>query len=330
MRTITELRLEELTSGNAAMRRCLQLASYAAKTDAPVLILGRTGTGKTLLAHAIHNSSARANGPFVSFNASAMSDSLLESELFGHERGAFTGALQAHKGKFEIAHSGTLFLDEISDMSALAQAKILRAVEYGEFERVGGERLYRSNARIISATNCSLPERITAGKFREDLYHRIDGLVLVIPQLCERPEDLPSLIAMELKAAAAELGKSIISIHPAAMDMLLRHPWPGNLRELYHTMRSVALFCEGEVVRPEHISFCHDVAPKPFSQSPPGETSLSTERAINGADLSLAAVLYHHVRRVYEMTNHNQRETAKLLGISRGKLARHLRAAAPK
>jgi transcriptional regulator with PAS, ATPase and Fis domain len=330
MRTITELRLEELTSGNAAMRRCLQLASYAAKTDVPVLILGRTGTGKTLLAHAIHNSSARANGPFVSFNASAMSDTLLESELFGHERGAFTGALQAHKGKFEIAHSGTLFLDEISDMSALAQAKILRAVEYGEFERVGGERLYRSNARIISATNCSLPERIRAGKFREDLYHRIDGLVLLIPQLCERPEDLPSLIAMELKAAAAELGKSIISIHPAAMDMLLRHPWPGNLRELYHTMRSIALFCEGEVVRPEHISFCHDVAPQPVPQSLSGETLLSSEPAINGADLSLAAVLYHHVRRVYDMTNHNQRETAKLLGISRGKLARHLRTAAPK
>jgi DNA-binding NtrC family response regulator len=237
---------------------------------------------------------------------------------------------QAHKGKFEIAHSGTLFLDEISDMSALAQAKILRAVEYGEFERVGGERLYRSNARIISATNCSLSERIRAGKFREDLYHRIDGLVLMIPQLCERPEDLPSLIAMELKAAAAELGKSIISIHPVAMDMLLRHPWPGNLRELYHTMRSVALFCEGEVVRPEHISFYDDVAPNPVPQSPAGETLLSREGAINGADLSLAAVLYHHVRRVYNMTNHNQRETAELLGISRGKLARHLRAAAPK
>jgi transcriptional regulator with GAF, ATPase, and Fis domain len=242
MRTITDLRLEELTSRNAVMRRCLQLASFAAKSDVPVLILGRTGTGKTLLAQAIHNSSARAKGPFVSFNASAMSDTLLESELFGHERGAFTGALQVHRGKFETAHTGTLFLDEIADMSPLAQAKILRAVEYGEFERVGGERLHRSNVRIISATNCSLHERIAAGKFREDLYHRLDGLVLLIPPLCERQEDLPSLIAMELEAAAAEIGKRITSIHPAAMEMLQNHSWPGNLRELYHTMRSVASF----------------------------------------------------------------------------------------
>lgn len=325
MRTITDLRLEELTSRNSAMRRCLQLASFAAKSDAPVLILGRTGTGKTLLAHAIHNSSARANGPFVSFNASAMSDTLLESELFGHERGAFTGAMHVHRGKFETAHTGTLFLDEIADMSPLAQAKILRAVEYGEFERVGGERLHRSNVRIISATNCSLRERIAVGKFREDLYHRLDGLVLLIPPLCERQEDLPSLIAMELEAAAAEIGKRITSIHPAAMEMLLKHAWPGNLRELYHTMRSVALFCDGKVVRPEHVSFYHD---------------LSVERPRNGAErlaerdeaanqFALDVIIREHVRRVYEMSDCNQRETARILRISRGKLSRHLRGLAP-
>ena len=190
-----------------------------------------------------------------------MSDTLLESELFGHERGAFTGAQQAHKGKFEIAHNGTLFFDEIADMSPLAQAKILRAIEYGEFERVGGEQMHRSDARIISATNCSLRERIRDGKFREDLYHRLDGLVLLIPSLRERVEDLPSLIAVELKAAAAEAGKRITSIHPAAMEMLLRYEWPGNLRELRHTMRSVALFCEGKVVQPEHVIFQRDLAP---------------------------------------------------------------------
>ena len=325
MRTITDLRLEELTSRNSAMRRCLQLASFAAKSDAPVLILGRTGTGKTLLAHAIHNSSARANGPFVSFNASAMSDTLLESELFGHERGAFTGAMHVHRGKFETAHTGTPFLDEIADMSPLAQAKILRAVEYGEFERVGGERLHRSNVRIISATNCSLRERIAVGKFREDLYHRLDGLVLLIPPLCERQEDLPSLIAMELEAAAAEIGKRITSIHPAAMEMLLKHAWPGNLRELYHTMRSAALFCDGKVVRPEHVSFYHD---------------LSVERPRNGAErlaardeaanqFALDVIIREHVRRVYEMSDRNQREAARILRISRGKLSRHLRGLAP-
>ena len=146
------------------MARCLRLAALAAKSDVPVVLLGETGTGKTLLAHAIHNSSARAAQAFVSFNASAMSDTLLESQLFGHERGAFTGAQQAVKGKFELANSGTLFLDEISEMSPLAQVKILRVLEYGEFERLGSERMLKCDVRIICATNCSLRERVSRGK----------------------------------------------------------------------------------------------------------------------------------------------------------------------
>jgi transcriptional regulator with PAS, ATPase and Fis domain len=238
-RAITDLRLEELTSGNALMRRCLRLASFAAKSDAPVLILGRTGTGKTLLAHAIHNSSHRSKGP----------------------------------------------------------------------------------------SNSSLRERIAAGKFREDLHHRLDGLVLLIPPLRERVEDLPSLIAMELEAAAAEIGKSIKSIHPAAMEMLLRHEWPGNLRELYHTMRSVVLFCEGEVVRPEHISFDRDLAPEASQNG--AEAPTIQQHATPSTNLSLETVMREHVRRVYELSDRNQRETARLLGISRGKLARHLRGTAP-
>src|SRR5450631_2657734 len=155
-RPLSRARVEDLTTANEAMARCLRLAALAAKSEVPVVLLGETGTGKTLLAHAIHNSSARANEPFISFNASAMSDTLLESQLFGHERGAFTGAEKAVKGKFELADKGTLFLDELADMSLLAQAKILRAIEYGEFERLGSERMLRSNARVISATNCSL------------------------------------------------------------------------------------------------------------------------------------------------------------------------------
>src|SRR3954465_14399482 len=142
-RALSKLRVEDLTTANDAMKRCLRLAALAAKSDVPVVLLGETGTGKTLLSHAIHNSSARAAKPFVSFNASAMSDTLLESQLFGHERGAFTGAQQAVKGKFELADGGTLFLDEISEMSSLAQVKILRALEYGEFERLGSERMLR-------------------------------------------------------------------------------------------------------------------------------------------------------------------------------------------
>ncbi len=327
---LSRFRVEELTSNNPAMQRCLELATLAARSDIPVLILGRTGTGKTLLAQAIHNSSSRSNGPFISFNASAMSDTLLESQLFGHERGAFTGAQQAVKGKFELANRGTLFFDEISDMSPLAQAKILRAVEYGEFERVGGERMLHSDARIISATNCSLRQRIREGRFRDDLYHRLDGMVLVIPSLTERPEDLSSLIASELKAAATEAGKRFRSIHPAAMAMLVTYEWPGNLRELHHTLRSVALFCEGDVVLPEHVVFQHDLAEDLPEERPAEEGAhAASRREKEPADLSLDAAVTAHVLRVYETTGRNQRQTARILGISRGKLARHLSEAAP-
>src|SRR5258708_8271348 len=221
----TSLRVEDLATTNEAMAGCLRLAALAAKSDVPVVLLGETGTGKTLLAHAIHNSSPRAARPLVSFNASAMSDTLLESQLFGHERGAFTGAQQAVKGKFELANDGTLFLDEISEMSPLAQVKILRVREYGEFDRLGSERMLRSNAPMICASNCSLRERVRLGKLREDLYQRLNRLTLLIPPLRERLEELPALIAAELKAAGLKEGKKITSIHPEAMDKLLRHQW---------------------------------------------------------------------------------------------------------
>ena len=324
MDTLAHLRLDGLTSKNEKMARCLKLAALAASSDVPVLILGETGTGKTLLARAIHNSSARARGPFISFNASAISDTLLESELFGHERGAFTGAHHTTKGKFELANAGTLFFDEIADMSPLAQAKILRAVEYGEFERVGGQQVLRSDARVITATNCSLRGRIREGRFRDDLYHRLEGLVLLIPALRERTEELASLIAIELKAAAAETGKRIKSIHPAAMELLLAYAWPGNLRELHHTMRTVTLFCEGQVVQPEHVIFQPDIAPLPC----PGEMSpaASTDGPRTaGGPLTLEQVVRQHARSVYETTGRNQRKTARVLGISRGRLARLLR-----
>src|SRR5437667_99126 len=255
----SKLKLEDLTTSNPAMARCLQLAALAPKSDVPVVLLGETGTGKTLLAHAIHNSSARARRPFIAFNASAISDTLLESQLFGHERGAFTGAQQSLKGKFELAHGGTIFLDEISEMSPLAQVKILRVLEYGEFERLGSERMLKTNARIICASNCSLRERVQQGKFREDLYHRLNGLTLLIPPLRERLQELSALIAAELKASAVKEGKDITAIHPEAMEKLLHHQWRGNLRELHHTVRTMTLFCDGPVILPQHVIFPPDL-----------------------------------------------------------------------
>src|SRR5262249_55561470 len=276
-RPLSQLKVEDLTTNNAAMSRCLKLALLAAKSDVPVVLLGETGTGKTLLAHAIHNSSARGPGPFISFNASAMSDTLLESQLFGHEKGAFTGAQQSVKGKFELADGGTLFLDEISEMSPLAKVKILRVLEYGEFERLGSERMLKSNARILCASNCSLRERVRHGKFREDLFQRLNGLTLLIPPLRERLEELPSLIAAERKIAAAKEGKMITAIHPQAMEKLMQHQWCGNLRELSHTVRTMALFCDGSVIFPEYVIFPPDL--EPGSNSEHKNSQSATEHA---------------------------------------------------
>src|SRR2546427_7735355 len=330
---LTRLRIEDLTTSNEAMARCLQLAALAAKTDVPIVLLGETGTGKTLLAYAIHNSSARAGQPFIAFNASAISDTLLESQLFGHERGAFTGAQQTVKGKFELANEGTLFLDEISEMSPLAQVKILRVLEYGEFERLGSERMLTSNARIICASNCSLRERVRLGKFREDLYQRLNGLTLLIPPLRERVQELPALIAAELKAAGLKEGKNITAIHPEAMEKLLHHEWRGNLRELSHTVRAMTLFCNGSVILPEHVVFPPDLEPERVTSEtgkPVSSLASNNNERNPGIDLLLASAVRRHVQFVFEQANQNQRRAAKLLGISRSTLARHLRGVAQK
>src|SRR6202171_6100038 len=324
---LARLKVEDLTTSNEAMARCLRLAELAARSDIPVVLLGETGRGKTLLAHAIHNSSARAGQPFISFNASAMSDTLLESQLFGHERGAFTGAQQAVKGKFELANGGTLFLDEISEMSPLAQVKILRVLEYGEFERLGSERMLKCDARVICATNCSLRERVVQEKFREDLYHRLNGLTLLIPPLRERLEELPALIAAELKAAAKSEGKTITAIHPQAIERLTSYPWPGNLRELSHTVRTMTLFCDGPVILPQHVVFPPDLATTPSNKdgAQPDSNLPKTNTNHASSDLSLASAVARHVSLVYEQTSRNQRQAPKLLGSARATVARHLR-----
>ena len=228
---VLALSLDDYHGLDVEMEKCLDQARLAARTDLPILILGESGTGKTLLARAIHNSSSRAHGPFVSFNAAALSDTLMDSQLFGHERGAFTGAQNRLKGKFELAHRGTLFIDEIADMSPAGQAKILRAVEYGEFERLGSETIQEADVRLISATHFPVHTFMEADRFRQDLFFRISGLVVTVPPLRERRKDLPLLLAAEIGRASRKQGKSIQGLERGAAERLFSYSWPGNLRE---------------------------------------------------------------------------------------------------
>ena len=308
------LSIDELTSKSPLMARCLSRALKVAKTNIPVFIRGETGTGKTLLAQALHNSSSRKLADFISFNASALSETLLESHLFGHEKGAFTGAVSQVKGKFELADEGTLFLDEIADMSLPAQAKILRAIEYGEFARLGSEKILNSDVRVISATHKNLVSLSQEGKFREDLYHRLNGLTLYVPALRERREDLPAMIANEVRVCAADMGKEVNSIHPDAFDKLMAYSWPGNLRELHRVIQVAVLFTETDVINEKDIEI-EEVA----SQN----AAISVDEVSDG-DLSLDTATLRHVKKVYDLSGQNKSQTAKMLGVSRSTLDRKL------
>ncbi len=309
--------LETFRTADPPMRGCLDLARIAAQTALPVLILGESGTGKTLLAHAIHHSSKRAGHPFIAFNAAALSDTLLDSQLFGHEKGAFTGAQRGVKGKFELADGGTLFIDEIADLSLAAQANILRAVEYGEFERLGSERLLTADVRLISATHLPLGSFLQSHQFRKDLFYRISGITLTIPPLRERPEDLRALIATEIALASQQQGKTISGIAAKAMDALLAHDWPGNLRELKRVIHVAVAITDSDAIPLEAILFqsLDGSSPRPETESddsPPGE------------DLTLQTVEMRHIRAVVEKLGGSRRKAARALGISRSTLDRKL------
>ncbi len=252
-KTIGESTLDDFVTHDPPMQACLERARVAARTDLPVLILGESGTGKTLMARAIHNSSQRAKSPFISFNAAALSDTLLDSQLFGHERGAFTGAQNRVKGKFELADTGTLFFDEIADLSPQGQSKILRAIEYGEFERLGSETLRQADVRVLSATHYPVAALTKDGRFREDLFYRINGVTVTVPPLRARPRDLPLLLVSEIARASRAQNKSIVGLDRQAADRLFNYQWPGNLRELSKVVQAAVALTGGDVIPAEAL-----------------------------------------------------------------------------
>ena len=245
--------IHNMVGSSNAMKEVYRLIEQVANSNATVLIRGESGTGKDLVAHAIHYNSLRADKPFVKVNCTALPDTLLESELFGHEKGAFTGAGERKLGRFERAHGGTIFLDEIGDFSLNLQVKLLRVIQFKEFERVGGLETIKTNVRIIVATHKNLEEQIKEGLFREDLYYRINVFPIYMPPLRDRKDDIMLLADYFLEKIAAENNKNISRISTPAIEMLTRYHWPGNIRELENCIERAVLLCNDDVLRSEHM-----------------------------------------------------------------------------
>jgi formate hydrogenlyase transcriptional activator len=242
-------RFQGIVGASAALRGVLDQIQTVAPTDATVLIEGETGTGKELIAHAIHTNSQRRDRPFVKLNCAAIPLGLLESELFGHEKGAFTGAVAQKIGRFEAANGGTLFLDEIGDIPLELQAKLLRVLQEQEFERLGSTVTHRVNVRVVAATNQHLAELVVEKKFRTDLYYRINVFPIGLPPLRRRVEDIPMLVAHFVRKYSERMGKQIGTIASAAMDELVRYPWPGNIRELQNFIERAVILTRGQVLQ---------------------------------------------------------------------------------
>jgi formate hydrogenlyase transcriptional activator len=278
---------EEIIGASAALTAVLRQVELVAPTDATVLIQGETGTGKELIARALHQRSARHRHPFIKVNGAAIPSGLLESELFGHERGAFTGAVGRQLGRFELAHQGTLFLDEIGDIPVELQPKLLRVLQEQAFERLGSARTQRVDVRLVAATNRELAQLVDAGHFRADLYYRLNVFPIVVPPLRQRPEDIPLLVGHFVRRYAQQLRKRIDTIPTEALDALTHYAWPGNVRELQNVVERAVILSPGPVLR---------LALDELPRRRPTEGSLARVR-------TLEEVEREHILRVLRETN---------------------------
>jgi len=319
--TRKKVTFNQIVANSSRMQQVIRTAQRIAKSDMLVLISGEDGTGKETLAQAIHYSSDRSNSRFVSVNCAALPDALLETEIFGHEKGAFTGAVYSRKGKFEQAQGGTLFLDEIGDMSATTQAKLLRVLEEGVVERIGGGEPIPVNVRIITACSQRIYSLVQEGKFRQDLYYRLKEVNLDIPPIRERKEDIPVLVDFFIKMYNKQYHKSIEGISDAALQFLMRHDWPGNVRELHHVIKCAVLMNElQDTIWLEHIPLDIHLADSSRSIEDKAETKADELLEI----LSLDEAEKRHILRILEFTRFNKSQAANILKISRPTLDRKI------
>lgn len=310
------LKKYELVGSSLAMKKIKTQIELIAKGDSRVLILGESGTGKELVARMIHSLSPRANAPFVEVNCAAIPQELIESELFGHEKGAFTGAVERKIGKFELANEGTLFLDEIGDMSLLTQAKLLRVIETQKFQRVGGTRDITVNVRIISATNKDLTEEIKKGRFREDLYYRLNVVPIYIPPLRERKEDIPELISYFMDEFSREKGWRMKKIDSEAMKMLQNYDWPGNVRELRNAVERLMIMVPKDTIETTDIESTGII-----------RNTLKGEKYFSYNTLREARDAFERdfILKKLQENNWNMTKTAEVIGIERSNLYKKIK-----
>jgi DNA-binding NtrC family response regulator len=311
-----EYGLGGLVGGGPAMKRVFEALRKVAPTDLTVLVRGESGTGKELAAQALHDLSPRRERPFVAVNCAAIARELVESELFGHERGAFTGADARRVGRFEAANGGTLFLDEIGDMAPATQAKVLRVLQEKCFERLGGTTPIRVDVRVVAATHRNLEAEVAAGRFREDLYYRLRVVEISLPPLRERREDLPALAQRMLGQLAERHGRAPKSLTPAALAALARHPWPGNVRELRNALERAAVLCEADAID------ARDLQLEPAAASPPDDPSQSFSEAKRRATEEFERA---YLLRALRAHAGNVSRTADAIGMVRQSLQQKMR-----